>query len=116
MTYTPNKRTSSPRLVPTGNVDDVLLTGKSHGKNLTLFQSIGLAGLGLLVAICGVSTIAYQFTGQSQWVWARTGMSYGKNYSSIAWGIGISLLGGMWTVMGLIGVAKAIRRREKASN
>jgi hypothetical protein len=113
MTYARNRRTTSPRLVPTGNVDEVLLTGKSGSRDLTRFQAIGLAGLGLFVAICGVSTIAYQFTGQSQRFWARTGISYGKDYSSIAWGIGLSLLGGMWAVMGLIGVAKGVRRREK---
>jgi hypothetical protein len=45
------KRPDAPRLVPTGNVDEVLLTGKSHGKEPSLFQSIGLALLGLRFVI-----------------------------------------------------------------
>jgi hypothetical protein len=47
MTHTRNRRSRSPRLAPTGNVDEVLLTGKRQGKDLTLFQSIGLAVFGL---------------------------------------------------------------------
>jgi len=31
-----------PKLIPTGDVDDVLLTGKNRGKDLSLFQSVGL--------------------------------------------------------------------------
>jgi hypothetical protein len=38
----------APRLVPTGSVDKVLLTGR---KNLTLFQSVGLAVVGLAFAL-----------------------------------------------------------------
>ncbi len=52
-------RGSPPRLVPTGSLDKVLLTG---GKNLSVFQSVGLLvfavlGLGvgiLLVRVDGV--------------------------------------------------------------
>lgn len=107
-----HRRHRSPRLVPTGNVDDVFLTGKSRGRDLTRFQATALTVLGLFVAICGVLTIVFQFAAQSHSV--RMGISYGEDYSSLAWGIGLSLLGGMWTVMGLIAIASAVRRNKRS--
>ena len=108
MRYTRNKRPAAPRLVPTGNVDDVLLTGKSHGKNLTLFQSIGLAVLGLCVVLgIGVSAIAGEFILQSNF--ERTGLPYTKD---LRFGILMCLLGGIWSALGLFGVFKVIRRKK----
>ena len=89
MRYRRNKRPALPRLVPTGNVDEVLLTGKSHGKNLTLFQSVGLAVLGLCVVLgIGVSAIAGEFSLQSRF--ERTGLTYTKD---LRFGILMCLLG-----------------------
>jgi hypothetical protein len=108
MRYTRNKRPAAPRLVPTGNVDDVLLTGKIHGKNLTLFQSIGLAVLGLCVVLgIGVSAIAGEFILQSKF--ERTGLPYTKE---LGFGILMCLLGGMWIAMGLFGILKAVRKKK----
>ena len=108
MSYTRNKRRGAPRLVPTGNVDDVLLTGKSHGKNLTLFQSIGLAVLGLCVVLgIGVSAIVGEFVLQSNF--ERTGLPYTKD---LRFGILMCLLGGMWIALGLFGVFKVVRKRN----
>jgi len=94
--------------VPTGNVDDVLLTGKRHGKNLTLFQSIGLAVLGLCVVLgIGVSAIAGEFILQSNF--ERTGLPYTKD---LGFGILMSLLGGIWIALGIFGVFKVIRKMK----
>ena len=110
MTYARNRRTTSPRLVPTGNVDEVLLTGKSKGKDLTLFQAIGLTILGLGVVLgIGVSAIAGEFILQSNF--KRTGLPYTKDLREIVIGGLMILLGGVWTVIGLVGVAKAVRVR-----
>jgi hypothetical protein len=107
------KRHDAPRLVPTGNVDDVLSTGKSRGKDLTLFQAIGLAVFGLFFVLCaGVPTIVFQFALQSDF--GRMRIPYAKDYSSLLYGILMCLLGGIWIVMGLVGVAKAVRRKKSS--
>jgi hypothetical protein len=51
MTYPSTKRRHGPKLVPTGNVDEVLLTGKSSGKDLTRPQPIMLAVFGMCIVL-----------------------------------------------------------------
>src|SRR5579863_1419207 len=110
--YRRNRGRSSPRLIPTGNVDEVLLTGKSRTKNLTLFQAVGLAVFGLcLVLGAGVPSIVFEWGLQSEL--KRIGLQYAKDSSSILFGSLLCLLGGIWIVMGLVGVAKIVRRRAK---
>ena len=98
-----------PRLVPTGSVDDVLLTGKNKGKDLTLFQSIGLAVWGLLVLLgMGVPFLVPVFG-----KWSVRGKAGDR--SSIELGILMCLLGGAWIVMGLMGAAKAAKAKKRSS-
>jgi hypothetical protein len=109
MTCSRSRRHYAPRLVPTGNVDDVLFTGKSRGKDLTLFQSIGLAAFGFCFVLgVGVPAIAFEFILQSDF--ERMGLPYAKDLSSILFGSVFCLLGGVWIVMGLVGVIKVIRK------
>jgi hypothetical protein len=112
MTYT-NKRRDARRLVPTGNVDDVLLTGKSHGKDLTRFQAIGLAVFGLCVVLgVGVPSIVFESALQSDF--ERIGVPYSRNFSSILFGSLMCLLGGAWIAMGLLGLYKVSRRSKRS--
>ena len=105
------KRPDAPRLVPTGNVDEVLLTGKSHGKEPSLFQSIGLALLGLwFVIFSGVPLIAYEFILESKFQGAHA--SYPRDLSDVQWHSLMCLLGGVWLVLGLVGVTKVARKKK----
>jgi len=71
---------SPPRLVPTGNVDEVLFTGKSRGKSLTLFQSVGLAIFGVCFVLgIGIPAIVFEFQFQSEL--HKMGLSYPKRIS-----------------------------------
>jgi len=113
MTYTRNKRRDAPRLVPTGNVDDVLLTGKGHGKDLTRFQAIGLAVFGLcLVLGVGVPSIVFESALQSDF--EKIGIPYSKDFSAILFGSLMCLLGGAWIAMGLFGLYKVVRRGKRS--
>jgi len=103
---------SPPRLVPTGNVDEVLFTGKSRGKSLTLFQSVGLAIFGVCFVLgIGIPAIVFEFQFQSEL--HKMGLSYPKRIDSILLGVLFCLLGTSWLVMGLIGVVKAVRRKPR---
>jgi len=105
------KRPDVPRLVPTGNVDEVLLTGKSHGKELTPFQSIGLALLGLwFVIFSGIPQMAHEFILESKSQGVHT--SYPMDLSDILWHSLMCLLGGVWLVLGLVGVTKVARKKK----
>ena len=102
---------SRPPRLASGNVDEVLLTGKNRGKNLTLFQSVSLAALGLLFALCGAASILVQLAPESPI--GRSTMLHTGSYSSVAWSIGLGLLGGMWLVFGLVGVTRAMKRQAR---
>jgi hypothetical protein len=111
MAHTRNRRHDAPRLVPTGNVDDALLTGRSRGKTLTLFQSIGLAVFGVCVVVgIGVSAIAGQFMLRAKF--ERLNLVYPGFFEGILFGSLMCLLGGAWIVMGLFGVYKIVRRKK----
>jgi hypothetical protein len=115
MAHRSNSRNSpSKRLIPTGNVDDVLLTGKSRGKDLTLFQAIGLAVFGLcLILGAGIPCIAFQSVLRSQF--EKIGLPYTTDFSSILFGSLLCLLGGIWIVMGLVGITKAVKGGRSAN-
>jgi hypothetical protein len=86
-----NRAKSSPNLVPTGSVNKVLLVG---GKNLTLFQSVGLlvfAVLGL-----GVGTAMLRIDG----VWF------------VLWGFAMSLWGLVMLFNGSRGVIRAYSKKR----
>jgi len=107
MSSTSDKRHHAPRLVPTGNVDDVLLNGKSHGKNLSLFQSLGLTIIGACFFVTGILVIIAE-------LFFRTALFRSFiNLSTILFGVGIGQIGGGWIVLGLRGMAN--RRRPKTS-
>src|SRR5579859_2144725 len=109
-----DRHDAPPRLVPTGNVDEVLLTGKSRGRDLTLFQSVGLAVFGVcLVLGIGIPMIVSESLLQSEF--ERMGLSYPKNFNSIVIGALMCILGAAWIVMGSIGVVK-IRRRSRSKD
>ena len=105
-----NKRPNA-RLVPTGNVDEVLLTGKRRGKDLTLFQSVGLAVFGVCVVLgIGIPMIVGESVLRSKF--ESIGLSYPKDFRSILSGILMCILGAAWMVMGFIGVVKTRKRRR----
>jgi len=105
-----NKRPNA-RLVPTRNVDEVLLTGKRRGKDLTLFQSVGLAVFGVCVVLgIGIPMIAVESVLQSRF--ESIGLSYPKDFRSILLGILMCILGTAWMVLGFIGVVKTRKRRR----
>jgi hypothetical protein len=96
-----------PRLVPTGSVDKVLLTG---GKNLTLFQSVGLVVIGLGVALgAGVPIIVNELYFESKF--ARYG--YSGSLPDRVIGSAIILWGAVMLFNGLLGIARRIRRRNQ---
>lgn len=108
------KQRDAPRLVPTGNVDDVLLTGKSRGRSLTLFQSIGLSIFGLCFVFgVGIPAIVFEFRLQSQF--QKLSLPYQKRIDSLLFGIIFCLLGTSWLVLGLIGVVKAAEKSPDIS-
>lgn len=112
MAHMRNRRRGAPQLVPTGNVDEVLLTGRSRGKNLTLFQSIGLAVFGVCVVLgIGVSAIASEFVLRAKF--ERLNLVYPGFSKGVLFGSLICLLGGAWIVMGLFGVYKIVRRTKQ---
>lgn len=107
-----NRPGSVPRLIPTGNVDDVLLTGKSRGKDLTMSQSIGLAIFGLFfVLFAGIPDILFEFSLQSEF--DRMDLPYAKDVGALLSGGLMCILGGAWIAMGLVGIVKAAKRRAK---
>jgi hypothetical protein len=90
------------RLVPTGSVDEVLLTGSTGSKSLTLFQSIGLTITGLGVALgVGAMLIASELHLES---------TFDRDYGQLFVG-GVFLLWGIvMFVFGFVGVAKIARK------
>jgi hypothetical protein len=96
-----------PRLVPTGSVDKVLLTG---GKNLTLFQSVGLVVIGLGVALgAGVPILMYELYFESKF--ARYGYSGSLSDRVIA--CAIILWGAVMLFNGLLGIARRAMRKNQ---
>jgi hypothetical protein len=96
----------APRLVPTGSVDKVLLTG---GKNLTLFQSVGLAVIGVGFALgIGVPLLLNEFYLESKW--ARYG--YHRSLPFMVLGGGMILWGAVMVLNGLLGIARRIQRHR----
>jgi hypothetical protein len=97
----------SPKLVPTGSFDKVLLTG---GKNLTLFQSIALIITGFGVALgAGVPIIVNETYLESQL--GRYG--YHRSLSSMIVGSMFILWGAAMLFNGLLGIARRIRKRHQ---
>jgi len=96
-----------PRLVPRGSVDKVLLIG---GKTLTLFQSVGLAVVGLCFALgIGVPIILNEFYLESQI--ARYG--YHRSLPIMVFGSVMILWGTVMAFNGLLGIARRIRNRYR---
>jgi hypothetical protein len=101
-----------PTRVPTGNVDEVLLTGKRRGKDLTLFQALGLAVVGFCVLFgIGIPAIILEFHSQPEF--QKLGLSFPTNVNTILIGILMCLLGTSWVAIGLIGAVKAARRESR---
>jgi hypothetical protein len=96
-----------PRLVPTGSVDKVLLTG---GRNLTLFQSVGLVVIGLGVALgAGVPILLNEIYLESRL--ARYG--YHRSLSMMVLGSAFILWGAVMIFNGLLGIARRIWKRNQ---
>ena len=92
--------------MPTGSVDKVLLTG---GKNLTLFQSVGLAVIGVGFALgIGVPLLLNEFYLESKW--ARYG--YHRSLPFMVLGGGMILWGAVMVLNGLLGIARRIQRHR----
>ena len=90
------------------------LTGKTHGKNLTLFQSIGLAVYGVCFVLgVGIPMIVGESVLQSNF--ERIELSYAKDFRSILLGILFCILGTAWMIMGLIGVDQQHGNQNKRS-
>ncbi len=104
MTSPQDKPLEEPRLVPTGSVDEVLFTGKRHGKNLSLFQSIGLVvfGLGVVFGI-GLPLLVGEFHHSY----------FPIDLRAIFFGSVMCLAGVVWTIIGIIGATKAVRVRNR---
>jgi hypothetical protein len=97
-----------PRLIPTGSVDKVLLTG---GKNPTLFQSVGLAVVGLCFALgIGVPILLNEFYLESQL--ARYG--YHRSLPVTVFGSAMILWGTVMIFNGLLGVVRRIRKSNQS--
>ncbi len=92
------------RLVPTGSVDEVLLTGSTAGKSLTLFQSVGLiiTGLGVGLGI-GAMLIASELHLEA---------TFNRNYGQLFCGSVFVLWGIAMVVFGVVGVVKIARNRK----
>ncbi len=91
-------------LVPTGSVDEVLLTGSTGGKNLTLFQSVGLIVTGLGVGLgVGASAIASALNREP---------TFHRNYGQLFTGGVFGLWGAAMVVYGVMGVVKIAGKRR----
>ena len=109
MTDTRHQRHSGdvPRLVPTGSVDKVLLTG---GKNLTLFQSVGLVMIGFGVALgIGVPILVNESYLVSRL--ARFGY-HGSLWDRLV-ATAFLLSGAVMIFNGLLGIARRIRNKSR---
>jgi hypothetical protein len=92
---------------PTGSFDRVLLRG---GKNLTMFQSVGLAIFGLCVALgVGVPVLVNEFSWES--TFGRMGYRY-RDFSSLFFGIATILWGLAMITNGLLGIARRIGNKH----
>jgi hypothetical protein len=96
---------ASKRLVPTGSVDEVLFTGSTGGKSLTLFQSVGLmiAGLGVALGV-GAMLIAGEIHLEA---------TFDRDYGQLFVGGAFLLWGLAMLVFGLVGVFKIIAKRKQ---
>lgn len=93
------------RLVPTGSVDEVLLTGSTGGKSLTLFQSVGLMITGLGVALgIGLMVIASELHLES---------TFDRDFGQLFVGVGFIFWGIAMFVFGVVGVVKIIHKRKQ---
>ena len=94
------------RLVPTGLIDEVLFTGSTGGKSLTVFQSIGLMITGLGVGLgFGALLIVIELHEES---------TFERNYVFLFIGGAFLLWGVAMLVFGIVGAAKIVRRRRRA--
>ena len=104
----PAKRRNIPKtpkpLVPTGSVDEVMLTGSTRGQSLTLFQSVGLMITGLGVALgVGAISIASEF---------HLEKTFNRNFGQL-FGGGVFVLWGVAMIaFGILGVLKIVRKRK----
>jgi hypothetical protein len=100
-----NSLKASKRLVPTGSVDEVLFTGSTGGKSLTLFQSVGLiiAGLGVALGV-GAMLIAGEI---------RLEATFDRDYGQLFVGGAFLLWGLAMLIFGLVSVFKIIARRKQ---
>lgn len=90
------------RLVPTGSVDEILFTGSTAGKNLTLFQSIGLMITGLGVALgVGLMLIASELHQES---------TFDRDFGQLFVGAAFFLWGIAMLVFGTVGIVKIVRK------
>jgi len=97
-----------PRLAPTGSVDRVFLIG---GKNLTPFQSVGLAVVGLCFALgVGVPLLVNESYLESQL--ARFG--YHRSLAVMVFGSVMILWGGVMIPNGLLGISRRIWKRNRS--
>jgi hypothetical protein len=93
------------RLVPTGSVDEVLFTGSTGGKSLTLLQAVGLMITGLGVALgVGAVLIAGELHLES---------TFDRDYGQLFAGGAFLLWGIAMLVFGFVGVVKIIRKRKQ---
>jgi uncharacterized membrane protein len=105
--HLPNKRRhdagASSKFVPLGSVDRVLLTG---GKNLTMFQSVGIAVVGLCIALgVGVPILVSELSLES---------TFGRRVSELVLGSGFILLGLLMIANGFVGIVRKIRKAGRA--
>lgn len=94
-----DERGNVPKLIPTGSVDRVLLLG---GRNLTLFQSVGLSVISLLCA-AGFGTFFWSLARERDWS--------GSLFLLLGTGV-MGLWGGVMTVNGILGIARHTPRNE----
>jgi len=88
-----------PKLLPTGSVDRVLLIG---GKNLTMFQSIGLLFIGLCVVSLGlVGWVEFGFHGDAVYL--------------LLFAAAVTLWGAVMIVNGIRSIAGRLCRSKQTS-
>jgi hypothetical protein len=96
----------SPKLVPVGSLDRVLLIG---GKDLTMFQSIGLVFFGLWVAAgIGAPVLMVEFGSES-----GSGDHRGTLYLILVAGAMV-IWGSVMLFNGLRGIVRNVRRRHNS--
>ena len=93
------------RFFPTGSVDQVLLTGSTGSRSLTLFESIGLilTGLGIALGV-GFALIVGELHFEA--IFDRDFGQLFVGGAFLLWGVAI-------LSFGIVGVAKAVRRRKR---